>query len=71
LSYKYYAYVPIGWNVMDTTCLVRHGLGVFEKYVKGEWVDSPQFFSILVGEDDDFEQIDERLANKIISEGKL
>jgi len=71
MSYKYYAYVPIGWIVMDTTCLVRRSPGVFEKYVKGEWIESREFYGILVGEDDNYEQIDESLANKIISEGKL
>jgi len=71
MKYTYYAYVPIGGHVMETTCLVRHRPGVFEKYVKGKWVDAPQFFSILVGADDDFEEIEESLAKKIIDEGKL
>jgi hypothetical protein len=66
MKYTYYAYVPIGKNAMDTTCLVRHSIGVFEKFMNGEWIDAPQFFSILVGEDDDFESITEADAKKIM-----
>lgn len=69
MTYKYYAYVPIGHDVMSTSCLVRHSEGMFEKYEKGDWIDSPEFFSILVGENDNFELITEKEANEIIRAG--
>ncbi len=51
---------------METTCLVRHLTGVFEEFRNGEWVNAPQFFSILMGEDDNFESITEEDAKKIM-----
>lgn len=66
MKYNYYANVPIGKNAIETTCLVRHSKGVFEVFRNGEWLNAPQFFSILVGEDDDFESITEADAKKIM-----
>ena len=51
---------------METTCLVRHSEGAFEEFRHGEWINAPQFFSILVGKDDDFESITETDAQKIM-----
>ena len=66
MKYNYCADVPIGKNAMETTCLVRHLTGVFEQFRNGEWVNAPQFFSILMGEDDNFESITEEDAKKIM-----
>jgi hypothetical protein len=65
-SYTYYACVPIGKTAIETTCLVRHRTGVFEEYQNGKWIEAPHFFSILVGENDDFEEVSEKIAEIII-----
>jgi len=65
-SYTYYAHVPIGKTAIETTCLVRHIPGVFEEFRNGEWINAPQFFTILIGEDDDFEEVDESSAKIIM-----
>lgn len=67
MKYNYYVYVPIGKNAMETTCIVRHSNGVFEEFRNGEWLNAPQFFSILVGKNDDFESITTTNLDEIIS----
>lgn len=77
MSYRYFAYAPIGDDVKDTTCLIRYKDGAFERYGDGKWAkrygDGKPFdyFSIFIGENDNFEEIEESLAKKIIDEGKL
>lgn len=66
MKYTYYANVPIGKEALDTTCLVRHSKGSFEEFRDGRWVDAPRFFSILIGEADDFEEVTSETAQKIL-----
>ncbi len=66
MAYKYFAYVPIGDEVKNTTCLLRYKNGMFERYDKGKWIESGEFFSIFIGENDDFEEISEDDAKMLI-----
>ena len=71
MTYIYYAFAPIGYDVMNTSCLVRYSKGIFEEYRKGKWVVTNNFYEILIGEDDDMERIGEIDAMKIIEKGNL
>jgi hypothetical protein len=71
MTYIYYAYVPIGGDALSTSCLVRYSKGIFEKYTKGEWIESKDYYGILVGEDDNYAMINESDAMKIIEKGNL
>jgi len=71
MNYIYYAYAPIGYDVMSTSCLVRYSKGIFEEYRKGEWIVTNNFYEILIGEDDNMERIGEIDAMKIIEKGNL
>jgi len=51
---------------LETTCLVRHKPGVFEEFQNGKWIEAPHFLSILVGENDDFEEVSESTARMIM-----
>lgn len=69
MSYMYFAYMPIGQSLKDTTCLLRYKRGKFESYQDGKWIDADGYFSIFVGENDNFERIFERDAEELIKSG--
>ena len=71
MEYIYYVYAPIGLDRKNTSCILRHKVGKFEKYKDGEWIDAPEFFSILVGENDNFDEATEDEVNEIIKRGML
>lgn len=71
MGYKYYLYAPIGLPRIKTTCIVRYKDGIFEEYVKGEWVATNDFYAILIGEDDNMELVSEKEAMDVIALGNL
>ena len=71
MKYKYYVYAPIGQDRKSTSCALRHEDGKFEKYKDGTWIDAEEFFSILVGENDNFESATEDEVNELIKNGVL
>lgn len=71
MKYRYYVYAPIGLDRRSTSCVLRYKAGKFEKYKDGEWIDAPEFFSILVGENDNFDETTEDEVNELIKKGVL
>jgi len=71
MTYIYYAYAPIGYDALSTSCLVRYSKGIFEVYRKGDWIVTNNFYEILIGEDDNMERVTEEEAMKIIEKGNL
>ena len=71
MKYKYYVYAPIGLDRKSTPCILRHKTGKFEKYKDGAWIDAVEFFSILVGENDNFDEATEDEVNRLIKNGTL
>lgn len=71
MKYKYYVYAPIGLDRKSTSCILRHKDGKFEKYKDGAWIEAVEFFSILVGENDNFDEATEDEVNEIIKRGIL
>jgi len=69
MKYEYYVYAPIGMDRKSTSCILRHKIGKFEKYKDGAWIDAPEFFSILIGENDSFEEVTEDEVNRLIKNG--
>lgn len=71
MKYKYYVYAPIGQDRKSTSCAIRHKDGKFEKYKDGAWIDAEEFFSIFVGENDNFEDATEEEVNELIKNNVL
>lgn len=71
MKYRYYAYVPIGSDRKNTSCILRYKDGKFEEYKDGAWIDAVEFFSIFIGENDNFEEVTEDEVNRLIKKGML
>ena len=71
MKYKYYVYAPIGHDSKSSSCILRYKDGKFEKYKDGAWIDAEEFFSIFVGENDNFDDATEDEVNELIKNGTL
>lgn len=71
MEYRYYVYAPIGLDRKSTSCALRYKDGKFEKYKDGEWVEAVEFFSIFIGENDNFDDATEDEVNELIKSGIL
>lgn len=66
MKYRYYIYAPIGLDRKNTSCILRYKDGKFEKYKDGAWIETIEFFSIFVGENDNFDEATEDEVNELI-----
>jgi len=71
MKYRYYIYAPIGLDRKNTSCILRYKDGKFEKYKDGTWIEAAEFFSIFVGENDNFDEATEDEVNELIKNGTL
>jgi len=71
MEYKYYVYAPIELDRKSTSCVLRYKDGKFEKYKDDAWIDAVEFFSILIGENDNFNEATEDEINELIKSGIL
>ena len=71
MEYRYYIYAPIGLERKSTFCFLRYKDGKFEKYKDGAWIDAVEFISILVGENDNFDDATKDEVNELVKNGTL